>query len=108
MALSVEEYECLRPKLNEFELGRLPPRFKGPNGSAAVERINSKKQGTVAGALFDAKPHSLHLQSALKLSWKAVTVPLALMVMCKVSCTRKLLSGPWPIIRKLLTKVRLD
>src|SRR5437764_1814161 len=40
-----------------------------------------------------------YLQSTLKLSWKLVSSPLALMVRWKFSCTVKLLSGPWPMIR---------
>ena len=46
-----------------------------------------------------------YLQSTLKLSWNTVVVPLALIVKCSVSCTRKLFSGPWPIILKLFTNV---
>src|SRR5881392_4458857 len=46
-----------------------------------------------------------YLQSMLKLSWNTVSVPLALKVTCKTSCTRKLLPEPWPIILKLLTYV---
>ncbi len=45
------------------------------------------------------------MQSTLKLSWNTVVVPLALIVKCNVSCTRKLFSGPWPIILKLFTNV---
>jgi hypothetical protein len=48
---------------------------------------------------------SAYLQSTLKLSTDAVGIPLALNVMWKVSCMRKLLPFPWPMMRKLLTKV---
>src|SRR4029077_7596238 len=47
-----------------------------------------------------------YLQATLKLSWNTVSEPLALIVMCMVSCTRKLFPGPWPMIRKLFTNVR--
>ena len=49
--------------------------------------------------------HRIYLHSTLKLSTNAVTVPLALIVIWNVSCTRKLLPEPWPIMRKLFTKV---
>ena len=45
-----------------------------------------------------------YLQTALKLSWNTVRVPLALKVMCASSWTRKLLPGPWPIILNLFTQ----
>ena len=46
-----------------------------------------------------------YLQSALKLSWDTVTLPSALIVKCRVSCTRKLFPGPSPMILKLFTNV---
>src|SRR5689334_13565259 len=49
-----------------------------------------------------------YLQSMLKLSWNTVATPLALIVMCSVSCTRKLFPGPWPIILTGCGKTRFE
>jgi hypothetical protein len=43
--------------------------------------------------------------SMLKLSTNAVTTPFALIVMWRFSCISRLLFGPGPMRRKLLTKV---
>jgi hypothetical protein len=48
---------------------------------------------------------SAYLQSTLKLSTDALGIPLALNVMWKVSCMRKLLPVPCPMMRKLLMNV---
>ena len=83
----------------------LPMRFVGRRSTASVGVLNAPDQPlavewttVVCGSLDPGASSRDYWHVTLKLSAKAVTSPFALIVKWKVSCTFKLLLGPWPIM----------
>ncbi len=83
--------------------GRSGPRRRAASfwmGSLRPARITA-----VGSGLGPAECCRPHRHSTLKKSTIIVVSSFAFLVMWKNSCNRKLLFGPWPMIRKLFTNV---